>query len=54
MNKTIYGLLGGVLVTVLAGCSKDLPFEGPGVETGGVSRTALGITVSTAEFKCSM
>ena len=50
MNKTIYGLLGGMLITALAGCSKDLPFEGPGVETGGVSRSALGVTVSTAEY----
>ncbi len=50
MNKKIYGLLGGVALMVLAGCSKDLPFEGPGVGTGGVSRSALGVTVSTAEY----
>ncbi len=49
MNRYIYGILGGA-VLMFSACSKDLPFDGPDTAMGSVSRSALDVSVSTAEF----
>lgn len=50
MNKYIFGIIGAGVLAVTAGCSKDLPFDGPELETGSVSRSALDVTVNTTEY----
>lgn len=50
MNKYIFGIIGAGLLTFGAGCSKDLPFDGPGAENGAISRSAIDVSVNTAEY----
>ncbi len=50
MNKHIFGVIGAGLLLFASGCSKDNPFDGPGVETGAVSRSSIAVSVNTAEY----